>query len=69
MEYNVWTYFVGSIDDAQEIANEWNEITGTNKFRVSEDEYSNGTHLIEGEIERWVRNQTAIEMDFMIEEL
>jgi len=68
MTHYVWTYFEGTIEDAQEIANEWNDITETKKFRVVGDQYDDGTHLIEGEIEKWVLDETAIEMDFMIEE-
>lgn len=68
MTHYAWTYFEGTIEDAQEIANEWNDITETKNFRVAENEYDDGTHLIEGEIEKWVLDETAIEMDFMIEE-
>ena len=68
MTHYVWTYFEGTIEDAQEIVNEWNDITQTKKFRVTGNEYDDGTHLIEGEIEKWVLDETAIEMDFMIEE-
>lgn len=68
MTHYVWTYFKGTIEDAQEIVNEWNDITQTKKFRVTENEYDDRTHLIEGEIEKWVLDETAIEMDFIIEE-
>lgn len=68
MTHYAWTYFEGTIEDAQEIANEWNEITETKNFRVTGNQYDDGTHLIEGEIEKWVLDETAIEMDFMIEE-
>jgi len=68
MTHYVWTYFEGTIENAQEIANEWNDITETKKFRVAGNEYDDRTHLIEGEIEKWVLDETAIEMDFIIEE-
>jgi hypothetical protein len=36
MKYEVWTYFEGSKDDAQEIVNDWNEITKTKSFRFDQ---------------------------------
>jgi hypothetical protein len=36
MKYEVWTYFKGSKDDAQEIVNDWNEITKTKSFRFDQ---------------------------------
>jgi len=68
MTHYVWTYFVGSRKDAQEIANEWNEIAQTNEFRVSGNEYADGSILIEGEVDQWVLDETSIETEFVVEE-
>lgn len=66
MKYNAWTYFVGSDEEAQEFANEWNEITNGNSFRVAN--RVSGASLIEGEVSSEILETTNIENEFVIEE-
>jgi len=75
MKYEVWTYFEGSKDAAQEIVNDWNEIAKTKSFRLEQmpsgaDMYDHPlgmrTWSIEGEVDQWVLDETSIEMDFMV---
>ena len=69
MKYEVWTYFEGSKDDAQEIVNDWNEIAKTKSFRFDQSPSGVDTGdlwYIEGEVDQWVLGATSIEMDFMV---
>ena len=69
MKYEVWTYFEGSKDDAQEIVNDWNEIAKTKSFRFDQspsDLDTGDLWYIEGEVDQWVLGATSIEMDFMV---
>ena len=66
MTHYAWTYFVGSLEDAKEIVNEWNELTNTKEFRVCNS--LNGVHYIEGYIDKNVLEETNIENEFVIEE-
>lgn len=66
MTHYAWTYFVGTREEAQEIANEWNEITNTKEFRVCNSH--DGGHYIEGYVNEHVLEETNIENEFVIEE-
>jgi len=69
MKYEVWTYFEGSKDDAQEIVNDWNEITKTKSFQFDQSPSGLDTGdlwYIKGEVDQWVLDETSIEMDFMV---
>jgi hypothetical protein len=57
---------VGSRKNAQELANKWNEITQTNEFRVSGNEYADGSILIEGKADQWVFDETPIRTEFTV---
>ena len=65
MEYSVWTFFVGSEEEAQEFANEWNEVTNSSSFRVGF--RKGGASLIEGEISSEVLEETNIQNEFVVE--
>ena len=67
MTHYAWTWFKGSLEDAQEIADEWNEITKSDEFRVAN--HIDGSYLIEGNVESWVIDGTSIDMEFVLEEL
>lgn len=72
MKYEVWTYFEGSKQDAQEIVNDWNEIAKTKSFRFDQSPSSVDTGdlwYIEGEVDQWVLDATSIEMDFMVRKI
>lgn len=72
MKYEVWTYFEGSKQDAQEIVNDWNEIAKTKSFRFDQSPSSADTGdlwYIEGEVDQWVLDATSIEMDFMVRKI
>ena len=66
MTHYAWTYFVGTREEAQEIVNEWNELTNSNEFRLANN--VNGEHLIEGYVNEHVLEETNIENEFVIEE-
>ena len=66
MTHYAWTYFVGTRKEAQEIVNEWNELTNSNEFRLANN--VNGEHLIEGYVNENVLEETNIENEFVIEE-
>jgi len=70
MEYNAWTYFVGSKEEAKDFVNEWNTITNSDSFKVSnnpESKSNKKVFLIEGVVSANVIKETNIENEFVIE--
>jgi hypothetical protein len=70
MEYNAWTYFVGSKKEAKDFVNEWNTITNSDSFKVSnnpESKSNKKVFLIEGVVSANVIKETNIENEFVIE--
>lgn len=70
MEYNAWTYFVGSKKEAKDFVNEWNTITNSDSFKVSnnpESKSNKKVFLIEGVVSDNVIKETNIENEFVIE--
>ena len=64
MEYNAWTYFVGSKKEAKDFVNEWNTITNSDSFKVSnnpESKSNKKVFLIEGVVSANVIKETNIE--------
>jgi hypothetical protein len=62
---SVKTYFVGTKQDAIEIANEWNVLLKTNQFIARSTDEGN-VHLIMGEVTKSDLKNFAIEQEFMV---
>lgn len=72
MKYYAWTTFKGSESEAQEFANEWNEITGEKSFDVTCSSYlpSRGYSIntISGYVTAEIVKETNIENEFVVDE-
>jgi hypothetical protein len=62
---SVKTYFVGTKQEANEIANEWNVLLKTNQFIARSTDEGN-VHLIMGEVTKSDLKNFAIEQEFMV---
>jgi hypothetical protein len=62
---SVQTYFVGTKQEAIEIANEWNVLLKTNEFIARSTDEGN-VHLIMGEVTKKDLKDFAIEQEFMV---
>ena len=62
---SVKTYFVGTKQDAIEIANEWNVLLKTNQF-IARSTNEGNVHLIMGEVTKSDLKNFAIEQEFMV---